>query len=206
MAKKENLIVGLDIGTTKVCVVVGEVTHDGVDIIGIGSHPSRGLRRGVIVNIEATIESIKKAIEEASHDQDIVDPRFAPLTLDRETQIAYAAVGLDAPLEAKKTWDPDQMKRKKLKAAIEQKVPDVEVLIGGMTTIDVTKKGINKSYGVNWFSKRLGIPPQEMLYVADALYPGGNDEVVIPTGIKTRSTSGPDETLRIIDEVLAQMH
>ena len=65
MAKKDNLIVGLDIGTTKVCVVVGEVTHDGVDIIGIGSHPSRGLRRGVIVNIDATIEAIKKAVEEA---------------------------------------------------------------------------------------------------------------------------------------------
>lgn len=65
MAKKDNLIVGLDIGTTKVCAVVGEVTHDGIDIIGIGSHPSRGLRKGVIVNIEATIESIKKAIEEA---------------------------------------------------------------------------------------------------------------------------------------------
>lgn len=65
MAKKGNLIVGLDIGTTKVCVVVGEVTDDGVDIIGIGSHPSKGLRKGVIVNIEATIESIKRAIEEA---------------------------------------------------------------------------------------------------------------------------------------------
>jgi len=65
MTKKDNLIVGLDVGTTKVCAVVGEVTHDGIDIIGIGSHPSRGLRKGAIVNIEATIESIKKAIEEA---------------------------------------------------------------------------------------------------------------------------------------------
>lgn len=65
MAKKDNLIVGLDIGTTKVCVVVGEVTEDGVDIIGIGSHPSRGLRKGVIVNIEATIDAIKRAVEEA---------------------------------------------------------------------------------------------------------------------------------------------
>lgn len=63
--KKGNLIVGLDVGTTKVCVVVGEATDDGVDIVGIGSHPSRGLRKGVIVNIEATIESIKRAIEEA---------------------------------------------------------------------------------------------------------------------------------------------
>lgn len=65
MTKKGNLIVGLDIGTTKVCVVVGEVTEDGIDIVGIGSHPSRGLRKGVIVNIEATIESIKRAIDEA---------------------------------------------------------------------------------------------------------------------------------------------
>ena len=65
MAKKGNLIVGLDIGTTKVCVVVGEVTDDGVDIIGIGSHPSRGLRKGVIVNIEATVDAIKRAVEEA---------------------------------------------------------------------------------------------------------------------------------------------
>lgn len=65
MATKEDLVCGLDIGTTKVCAIVGEVTHDGVDIIGIGSHPSRGLRKGVVVNIEATVESIKKAIEEA---------------------------------------------------------------------------------------------------------------------------------------------
>ncbi len=65
MARKDNLIVGLDIGTTKVCTIVGEITHDGIDIVGIGSHPSRGLRRGVVVNIEATVESIKKSVEEA---------------------------------------------------------------------------------------------------------------------------------------------
>ncbi|MBX7148853.1 cell division protein FtsA [bacterium] len=65
MAKKDNIVVGLDIGTTKICAIVGEITHDGIDIIGIGSHPSRGLKKGVVVNIEATVESIKKAIEEA---------------------------------------------------------------------------------------------------------------------------------------------
>ncbi len=66
MGKKENLVVGLDIGTTKICAIVGEVKEGGrVDIIGIGSHPSRGLRKGVVVNIESTVESIKKAIEEA---------------------------------------------------------------------------------------------------------------------------------------------
>jgi len=65
MSRRDDLIVGLDIGTTKVCAVVGEVTEDGIDIIGIGSHPSRGLRKGVVINIESTVESIKRAISEA---------------------------------------------------------------------------------------------------------------------------------------------
>ncbi len=65
MARNEELIVGLDIGTTKTCAIVGEVTDDGINIVGIGSHPSRGIRKGVVVNIESTVESIKKAVEEA---------------------------------------------------------------------------------------------------------------------------------------------
>ena len=67
MANKKGgeIIVGLDIGTTKICAIVGEVGDDGIDIIGIGSHPSKGLRKGVVVNIEATVGSIRRAIEEA---------------------------------------------------------------------------------------------------------------------------------------------
>jgi cell division protein FtsA len=60
-----EIIVGLDIGTTKVCAVVGEARPDGVEIIGMGSHPSEGLRKGVVINIEHTVNSIKEAIEEA---------------------------------------------------------------------------------------------------------------------------------------------
>ncbi len=65
MSKQGNLIVGLDIGTTKICAIVGEATPDGVDIIGIGTYPSKGLSKGVVINIDATVASIKKAIEEA---------------------------------------------------------------------------------------------------------------------------------------------
>ncbi len=65
MPKHEEIIVGLDIGTTKICAVVGEVSGKDINIIGIGSHPSIGLRKGVVVNIESTVESIKKAVEEA---------------------------------------------------------------------------------------------------------------------------------------------
>ncbi len=63
--KGGEIIVGLDIGTTKICAIVGELTEGGIDIIGIGSHPSKGLRKGVVVNIEATVASIRRAIEEA---------------------------------------------------------------------------------------------------------------------------------------------
>lgn len=65
MGKKDSLVVGLDIGTTKICTVVGEIVDGQVQIIGLGTHPSKGLRKGVVVNIESTVQSIKKAVEEA---------------------------------------------------------------------------------------------------------------------------------------------
>jgi cell division protein FtsA len=66
MAQAGELIVGLDIGTTKICAIVGEVNEAGtVDIVGIGTHPSKGLRKGVVINIESTVNSIKRAIQEA---------------------------------------------------------------------------------------------------------------------------------------------
>ncbi|MGH7816090.1 MAG: cell division protein FtsA [Candidatus Binatia bacterium] len=66
MAKKNSIIVGLDIGTSKVCAIVGEITEHGVEIIGLGSHASQGLRKGVVINIESTVHSVKKAVEEAA--------------------------------------------------------------------------------------------------------------------------------------------
>ncbi|MEI9479184.1 MAG: cell division protein FtsA [Deltaproteobacteria bacterium] len=65
MGKKEPVVVGLDLGTTKICTVVGEMVDDRVNIIGLGTHPSKGLRKGVVINIESTVQSIKKAVEEA---------------------------------------------------------------------------------------------------------------------------------------------
>jgi len=65
MGKKDSLVVGLDIGTTKICTIVGEVVNGQTHIIGLGTHPSKGLRKGVVINIESTVQSIKKAVEEA---------------------------------------------------------------------------------------------------------------------------------------------
>src|SRR5512142_2622811 len=63
--KDSNLIVGLDIGTTKICAIVGNLTEDGLDIVGIGTSPSRGLRKGVVINIDSVVASSRKAVEEA---------------------------------------------------------------------------------------------------------------------------------------------
>ena len=65
MAKRSSIVVGLDIGTSKICAIVGELTENGPEIIGLGTHGSQGLRKGVVINIEATVNSIKKAVEEA---------------------------------------------------------------------------------------------------------------------------------------------
>ncbi len=65
MARNDDLVIGLDIGTTKICVIVANRTENGIDIVGIGTHPSRGVRKGIVVDIDATVNSIKNAVEEA---------------------------------------------------------------------------------------------------------------------------------------------
>jgi HAD superfamily hydrolase (TIGR01484 family) len=131
------------------------------------------------------------------------DPDPRAIILDRGVQVAYAAIGLDAPLADKQSWDPDQRKRIAIKATLDKMLPEYEVLIGGMTTIDITKKGINKAYGVRWIAERLRCEPSDMLYVGDALYPGGNDYVVIETGVQVHKVRGPADTERVIDELLS---
>ncbi|HVU75409.1 MAG TPA: HAD hydrolase family protein [Candidatus Paceibacterota bacterium] len=130
------------------------------------------------------------------------DPRAR--IIDRGVQVAYAAIGLDASFEDKKTWDPDQSKRTAMKTVLDAMLPEYEVLIGGMTTIDITKKGINKAYGVRWMAERLRSEPHEMLYIGDALYPGGNDYVVIETGVQVHQVKNPSETEEVVESLLTR--
>jgi len=153
---------------------------------------------------EAARARIKDAIGEAVDSLEVLHgiPHYGEQTVDKGSQIAYTHVGVDAPKAVKDSWDPDGSKRQLLWQTLKQSLPEFEVLMGGVTTIDITLKDVNKSHGVEWLTKELAIPTQEMLYVGDALYPGGNDAVVIPTGIQTLSVSGPAETEKIIDELL----
>lgn len=148
--------------------------------------------------------NIKNVLESALAEYDDLKdaPVFGERIIDREAQIALACVGMDATTEVKAAWDPTAEKRLRIARALLEKLPDFNILIGGASTIDITRKDTNKSYGVRWYAEYLKVEPSDMLYVGDALYPGGNDEVVILTGVQTRTVESPKVTESVIDEVL----
>ncbi len=122
--------------------------------------------------------------------------------LERETSIAFTGLPEGATQLEKREWDTDGAKKQKLMQLIRSELPDFEVFIAGKTTIDVTREGVNKAHGVTWLAKELSLKTEDMLFIGDAFYTGGNDAIVIPTGIQTIETSGPTETLRIIHDIL----
>lgn len=129
--------------------------------------------------------------------------RYGEHIIDYGGHIAFTVLGRGAPREEKLSWDPDGAKRRKLKKAVQAKTPGFDVYIGGTTSIDIMCKGVNKAHSVEWLARRLKVKPSDMLFVGDALYPDGNDEVVIATGVRTIQVAGPHETVKIIEEILA---
>ena len=132
-------------------------------------------------------------------------PLYGRRIVDRGAQIAFTIVGESAPADIKASWDPDRAKRLRIREYLAERLPEFDILTGGASTVDITKRGVNKTCGVLWLAKKLGCPASEMLYVGDALYKWGNDEIVISTGIETRLISGPSETEKVIDELLSMV-
>lgn len=122
---------------------------------------------------------------------------------DRGTQITYSALGQQAPLEAKQQWDPDFAKREKIKAVLDTTLPEFSVRLGGTTSIDVTRPGIDKAYGIHKLSEVLAIPIAAMLFVGDAIFPGGNDYPALQAGADSIEVRDPDETKRVIQAIVA---
>lgn len=128
---------------------------------------------------------------------------YGQLIEDRGSQITFSALGQEAPLEAKAAWDPDRSKRELIASFMRSKVPEFDIRLGGTTSIDITKKGVNKGYGIRQLEKHLNIPINQMLFVGDALYQGGNDYPAKATGIDCVQVSGPEETKKLIASWLA---
>ena len=122
---------------------------------------------------------------------------------DRGSQITLSALGQQAPLTEKEKWDPDFAKRKKIKAILEPLIPGFSVRLGGATSIDVTKPGIDKAYGIRKLRDLLGISLKEMIYIGDALFPGGNDYPAEQAGVVSIPVRGPEDTKRVIETIIA---
>jgi HAD superfamily hydrolase (TIGR01484 family) len=149
---------------------------------------------------EKIISSLKKAISLSGFK---VERLWGEQIEDRGSQITWSALGQQAPLEEKKRWDPDFAKRKKIKAILGPLIPEFSVGLGGTTSIDVTKPGIDKAYGIGKLRDTLGIAIAEMIYIGDALFAGGNDYPARKTGVVCIQVRDPDETKRVIEAIIA---
>ena len=121
---------------------------------------------------------------------------------DRGTQITFSGLGQKAPPDAKENWDPDQKKRGALKAMLDKALPDLSVRIGGSTSIDITRPGVDKGYGMRRLSAQTGISLNEMMFVGDALYPGGNDAPARDAGVPTVGVKAIDDTRILISAIV----
>ena len=106
-------------------------------------------------------------------------------------------------MEEKDKWDPDYAKRKKIKAILDTLIPDFSVRMGGATSIDVTKPGIDKAYGIRKLRDILGISLNEMIFIGDALFPGGNDYPAEQAGVVSIPVRGPNETKPVTEAIIA---
>jgi HAD superfamily hydrolase (TIGR01484 family) len=143
---------------------------------------------------EKIVSSLNKAIGTAGFP---VEKTWGETIEDRGSQITYSALGQQAPLEEKIKWDSDFAKRKKIKAVLDTLIPEYSVRLGGATSIDVTKPGIDKAYGIKKLRDILGISLKEMIYVGDALFVGGNDYPAEQAGVISIPVRCPNETKRV---------
>jgi len=149
---------------------------------------------------EKIIGSIRKATEAAEFKAQKV---WGEVIEDRGSQITFSALGQQAPLEEKDKWDPDFTKRKKIKAILDALIPEFSVRMGGATSIDITKPGIDKAYGVRKLRELLGISLKKMIFIGDALFAGGNDYPAEEAGVVSIPVQGPNETKRVTEAIIA---
>jgi hypothetical protein len=149
---------------------------------------------------EKIVSSLKKALGVAGFK---FEKLWGEQIEDRGSQITFSALGQQAPLEEKDKWDPDFAKRKKIKAILDTFIPEFSVRLGGATSIDVTKPGIDKAHGIGKLRDLLGISLKEMVFIGDALFVGGNDYPAKEAGVLSIAVRGPNETKPVTEAIIA---
>lgn len=146
------------------------------------------------------IQSLQSAVSEAGY---TIEKTWGEQTEDRGSQITWSALGQEAPVDAKKSWDPDFAKRKKIQQILDKLIPGFAINLGGMTSIDITRQGIDKAYGIRKLRDILHVAIEEMLFVGDALFEGGNDYPALQAGVRCVAVRDPEDTRRVVDAILA---
>jgi hypothetical protein len=148
---------------------------------------------------EKITTSLNRALELAGFKPEKV---WGEIIEDRGSQITFSALGQQAPLIEKEKWDPDFAKRTKIKAILDTYIPEFSVRMGGTTSIDVTKPGIDKAYGIRKLRDILGIAIEEMIFIGDAIFPGGNDYPAKEAGVDCVHIRDTHETKRVVEAII----
>lgn len=152
------------------------------------------------------IKALKEGLEEAGYK---TDKTYGDIIEDRESQISLSIFGQEIVAELgeegiriKEEWDPDGKKKLRLRDIIAPKIPDFEVRAAGATTIDVTKPGIDKAYGMNKLMEYTGFSKEEILFMGDRIIPGGNDYSVEEMGIECIAVRNWQDTAYAIEGIV----
>jgi phosphomannomutase len=145
------------------------------------------------------IDSLNKAVDASGYK---AKKTWGETIEDRGSQVTYSALGQEAPLDEKKKYDPDFKKREKIKKHLDKLIPEFAVNLGGATSVDVTKKGIDKKYGIHKLRDVLDISISDMIFIGDAIFPGGNDYPAKQAGAFSIRVSDPNETKRVIEGII----
>jgi len=122
---------------------------------------------------------------------------------DRGSQITFSALGQEAPIDAKHSWDPDFAKRKVIQADPRKRLPGLSINMGGATSIDITREGVDKAYGLKKLNEASGIALDKMMFIGDAIFPGGNDYPAEQLGLDVVKVKNVDGTLAAIAGIVA---
>jgi hypothetical protein len=148
-------------------------------------------------------QRIAGVLTEGAKSLGIWEPKtWGEVVEDRGSEVSFSGLGQNAPLDAKKVWDPDNRKRQALRDYCQSRLPGYEVSVAGTTSVDVTRQGHNKAFGIRKLQDILGIGPEETLFIGDDLEVGGNDHPAKLLGIETIAVKGPADATKVIERLL----
>jgi len=153
---------------------------------------------------EDVIDAITETLEDF-YDEFSIPRHFLNEQLeDRGPQMTFSALGQRADYEDKKKWDPDYAKRKTLQKILQEKLPNLSVKVGGSTSVDITRDGIDKAFGIKNLLREQDINKKDAIFYGDEIFPDGNDYPAVKTGVDIVEVKDPDDTKGKLREILSE--